>query len=417
MSKSGTRVSRPSRRRFLGAGGAAASFVLAGAPAIALGTPQAPAAPARALPADAEARKQARLRVMDVALGRQPADVVIENGTLLDTITGELLPGWGVAFAGDRIAAVGEVDPAGRSVHPTRRRARHDPGARLRRCALSLREQPHQCGSSRLGDAAAGPDGLFRRHARDSRIRGAVCPASQYFVEASRSLPQKIYPCVSSATPPSPLETTSGYIGYDETLEAFRKWPMEIRGVDEVMDLPRVLDGSARLHGVIQATLDEGRVVAGHGSPPLPVLDGWVAAGIASSHSPRVAEALTMLRKGVYLQLKTDRTADIFREFLALPVPDWRNIGLVGRRPYGRRAARLRRPRQRGPELRSSSACRRSRPTRWRRSTTPSIGRSRTGTACSPRDATPTSCWSRTSNRSPSIACSRTAGWSPSAAS
>ena len=59
------------------------------------------------------------------------------------------------------------------------------------------------------------------------------------------------------------------------------------------------------------------------------VLDGWIAAGIMSSHSPRIAEALTMLRKGVHLQLKTERTSDIIKQFLATPLRDWRNVGLA----------------------------------------------------------------------------------------
>ena len=52
------------------------------------------------IPADAQARIQARLRLMRVSLGREPADAVIVNGTLLNTLTSELLPGWGVAIAG-----------------------------------------------------------------------------------------------------------------------------------------------------------------------------------------------------------------------------------------------------------------------------------------------------------------------------
>ena len=175
------------------------------------------------------------------------------------------------------------------------------------------------------------PQGLTAYFEGTHEITNAAggLPGVEYFVEAGRRLPQKIYPCVSSATPPSPVETTSGYIGYAEAVLAFERWPGEARGIDEVMDLPRVLDGSARLHGVIQATLDDRRVVAGHGSPPLEVLDAWIAAGIMSSHSPRIAEALTMLRKGVHLQLKTERTSDIIKQLLATPLRDWRNVGLA----------------------------------------------------------------------------------------
>jgi adenine deaminase len=287
-----------------------------------------PAGQAQGLPAAAEERMRARLRLMRVALGREPADVVIAGGTMLDTLTGELLPGWGVAISGNRIAAVGDV-------------TRHAGPKTLTVSARGMTLVPgfvdahYHCESSRLSARRHAevtlPQGLTAYFEGTHEITNAAAglPGVEYFVEAARRLPQKIYPCVSSATPPSPLETTSGYIGYAETARAFDLWPQEVPGIDEVMDLPRVLDGSARLHGVIQASLDGRRVVAGHGSPPLDVIDGWIAAGIMSSHSARIAEALTMLRKGVHLQLKTERTAEIIRQLLDLPLRDWRNVGLA----------------------------------------------------------------------------------------
>lgn len=265
---------------------------------------------------------------MRVGLGQEPADLVVEGGTLLDTITGELLPGWGVAIAGDRIAAIGNVE-------------RQVGAATVRIDATGMTLVPgfvdahYHCESSRLSPRRHAevtlPHGLTAYFEGTHEITNAAggLPGVEYFVEAGRRLPQKIYACVSSATPPSPVETTSGHIGFAEAALAFERWPWEAPGIDEVMDLPRVLDGSARLHGVIQATLDDRRIVAGHGSPPLDVLDGWIAAGIMSSHSPRIAEALTMLRKGVHLQLKTERTAEMIRQFLALPLKDWRNVGLA----------------------------------------------------------------------------------------
>ncbi len=318
------------RRRFLA--GAAATSALAAVPhdvsAAQAGPRPAGASGSPALPDAAEARVSARLRLMRVALAQEPADLVIEGGTLLDTITGELLPGWGIAIAGDRIAAIGEV-------------GRHVGAATVRVNATGMTLVPgfvdahYHCESSRLSARRHAevtlPQGLTAYFEGTHEITNAAAglPGVEYFVEAGRRLPQKIYPCVSSATPPSPVETTSGYIGYAETALAFKRWPDETRGIDEVMDLPRVLDGSTRLHGVIQAALDDRRIVAGHGSPPLDVLDGWIAAGVMSSHSSRVAEALTMLRKGVHLQLKTERTADMIKQFVSLPLRDWRNVGLA----------------------------------------------------------------------------------------
>ena len=318
------------RRRFLA--GAAATSALAAVPrdasAAQAGQRSGAAPVSQPVPAGAQQRISARLRLMRVALAQEPADMVIEGGTLLDTITGELLPGWGVAIAGNRIAAIGDV-------------ARHVGAATVRVNAKGMTLVPgfvdahYHCESSRLSARRHAevtlPQGLTAYFEGTHEITNAAAglPGVEYFVEAGRRLPQKIYPCVSSATPPSPVETTSGHIGYAEAALAFTRWPEEARGIDEVMDLPRVLDGSARLHGVIQAALDDRRIVAGHGSPPLDVLDGWIAAGVMSSHSPRIAEALTMLRKGVHLQLKTERTAEMIRQLVDLPLRDWRNVGLA----------------------------------------------------------------------------------------
>src|SRR5262245_25874880 len=104
---------RWTRRRFL-AGAAAATSALAAVPGDVQGnqgTQRSGGSPGPdVLPAGAQERINARLRLMRVALGKEPADLVISDGNLLNTVTGELLPGWGVAIAGDRIAAVGNVE-------------------------------------------------------------------------------------------------------------------------------------------------------------------------------------------------------------------------------------------------------------------------------------------------------------------
>lgn len=57
-------------------------------------------------PTPLPARDDAR-RLVRVALGREPADLVVRGGILANVYTGELLEGWGVAVAGSRIALVG----------------------------------------------------------------------------------------------------------------------------------------------------------------------------------------------------------------------------------------------------------------------------------------------------------------------
>ena len=50
-------------------------------------------------------------RLFNVSAGHEPADMVITNGQLVNVYSGEVYPG-GVAVAGERIAAIGDVDYA-----------------------------------------------------------------------------------------------------------------------------------------------------------------------------------------------------------------------------------------------------------------------------------------------------------------
>lgn len=59
--------------------------------------------------------QRARQKLVDVALGRAYADLVIRGGTLINVYAGELIPDADVAIAGERIAVVGD---AGRTVGP-----------------------------------------------------------------------------------------------------------------------------------------------------------------------------------------------------------------------------------------------------------------------------------------------------------
>ena len=49
------------------------------------------------------------MKLLAVAGGKGPADVVIENGKIVNVYTGEIYDG-GVAIVDDRIAAVGDVE-------------------------------------------------------------------------------------------------------------------------------------------------------------------------------------------------------------------------------------------------------------------------------------------------------------------
>src|SRR5262249_4731945 len=158
-----------------------------------------------------------------VALGRKPADLVILNGTLLNTFTAEFQPGISIAISGSRIAAIGDVR---RCIGPQTKVADVH-GSHL---VPGFVDPHYHCESSRLSatqhPAVTLPRGRTAYSEGTHEITNAASglPGIEYFIYEGRTLPQKIYPCVSSATPPTPMETTSGFIGYAEATQAFQTW-------------------------------------------------------------------------------------------------------------------------------------------------------------------------------------------------
>lgn len=263
--------------------------------------------------------------LVDVALGRTPAELVIRGGTLVNTFTAELLPGWDVAISRGRIAAIGDVS---RCIGPDTEVV----DATGCYVAPGFFDPHYHIESSRLTPARHaevtvpyGLTTLLEDPHEASAVLGAK--ATDFFRRTGAGLPQRILCSVSSATPPSTFETTGGYIGAPE-MEAALSDPM-ITGLGELMDPPRLFNRDERVWGLIETARRAGRRLEGHGGMLPPEADAFAAVGIGSSHSPRSkAEALEMMRRGLYMQLQVDRAAEIFPALLEAGV-DLSNVGLA----------------------------------------------------------------------------------------
>lgn len=263
--------------------------------------------------------------LVDVALGRRPADLVIQNGTLVNTFTAELLPGWSVAVAGGRIAAIGDVT---RCIGPETKVV----DATGKFIAPGFVDPHYHIESSRLTPATHAqvtvPFGLTTL-VEDPHEASAVLgnKALQFFRDAAEGVPQRILTSVSSATPPSTFETTAGYIGGAEMAESLASGTG--LGLGELMDPPRLFGFDERVWSMIEVARAAGKRLEGHGGMLPPQVDAFVAVGIGSSHSPRsAAEALEMLRRGLYLQLQVDRAGEIIPALLEAGV-DFASVGLA----------------------------------------------------------------------------------------
>ena len=265
-----------------------------------------------------------RQDLLDVALGRVPASLVIRGGTLVDVCTRRLIPDIDVAIYGERIALVGD------SSHSIGEKTRIIDAEGLY-LAPGFVDSHYHIESSRLSP---------RRHAQLTLPRGTttiiedsheICnvlglKGISYFLEETEGLPQKVYISLSSATPPTPYEQTGGYIGGREAEDALRL--KRVLGIGEVMDYAQLFNRGKRLWEIIRAGLRAGKVIEGHGVPSPPEADAWLCSGVSSTHfSGDVYQALNLLQRGAFLELKVSACKEAISGLIEAGI-DWQMVGI-----------------------------------------------------------------------------------------
>ncbi len=282
---------------------------------------------------DATNETEIRRDLIDVALGRKPAEVVLRVGRLLDTNSGLWREDVEIALAFGRIAYVG---PSGRY-----------PGQ-----AAKVVSRP---------DLSAVPGfGEVHKHIESSHVtpeyeaalvlpRGNTwtCEASHEFsnVVPGRTLdfwlaarkagsPLKIFPLPGSAVPPTAWEHGAHLDGDDQT--RFLRESLACAGLDEVMDWPAVRDrdnpAHERLWSMIAATWDARAVVEGHaaGIRDLPNINAFAASGIASDHEAWTAEeAFDKLQAGLFVEIRIHTGPEIIAGLLERGLKDWSQVALA----------------------------------------------------------------------------------------
>lgn len=274
-----------------------------------------------------------RRNLIDVALGRRPADLLMRVGRLLDTGTALWREDVEIAIHAGRIAHVG-------------------PRGSFAGTAAETVEKP---------DLAAVPGlGEVHKHIESSHVtpeyeaalvipRGNTwtCEASHEFsnVVPDRTLdfwlaprragsPLKIFPLPGSAVPPTAWEHGAHLDGADQT--RFLTESLMTAGLDEVMDWPAVRDrdnpAHDRLWSMMAATWDARAVVEGHaaGIRDLPNINAFAASGIASDHEAWTAEeAFDKLQSGLFVEIRIHTGAEIIAGLLERGLTDWSQVALA----------------------------------------------------------------------------------------
>ncbi|MFZ3173009.1 MAG: adenine deaminase C-terminal domain-containing protein [Carboxydocellales bacterium] len=246
-------------------------------------------------------------RLGKVALGLEPADVIITGGDVLNVYTGELLKDQQILIAGERIAYVGldkdfpmgtqtrVIDVSGDVVIP---------GLIEGHCHMDnwmeLRE--YICGSLPLGTTTIITEAASPTNALG--IKGVLS-----FIQQFQNSPQRVFataPCISYLSAKN--EAGQKIINHDEMLELL-KLP-EIIGIGEIYWSRLLDDGeeSAELLDLIVQAQTLGKTAEGHGAGAKNrKLAAMAASGLDSCHEPITAEEVrerlgfglgTMIREG-----------------------------------------------------------------------------------------------------------------------
>ncbi|RST87828.1 adenine deaminase [Aquibium carbonis] len=243
--------------------------------------------------------------LVDVAMGRRPADLVVRNGRWVNVYSGEIIPGTDIAVVEGRFAycgpdaghCIGEntvvVDAAGRYLVPGLCDAHmHVESGMVTVTEFCRAVIPH------------GTTSMFIDPHEIANVLGLE--GVRLMHDEAVDMPVNVHVQMPSCVPSAPgLENPGALIGPAEVAEAMG-WD-NIIGLGEVMNFPGVAANDAKMRGEIDATFAAGKTVGGHYASPdlgLP-FHGYVAGGPEDDHEgTRVEDAIARVRQGMKAMLR-----------------------------------------------------------------------------------------------------------------
>ena len=239
-------------------------------------------------------------RLVAVAAGREPADLVITGGKLVSVQTREVLEGWHVAIAEGRFAYVGPdashcigpdtqvIDAEGRYLIPGLCDGHmHIESGMLTPAEFAAAVIPH------------GTTTMFTDPHEIANVLGLYGVRMMH--DEALMQPINIYTQMPSCAPSAPgLETTGFEISAEDVAEAMA-WP-GIIGLGEMMNFPGVINGDPQMLAEMAATMNAGKTVGGHYASPDKgtAFSAYVAGGAADDHEGTAeADALARVRNGM----------------------------------------------------------------------------------------------------------------------
>jgi adenine deaminase len=248
-------------------------------------------------------------KLIAVAKGEVPSDLVLTNARIVNTFTAEIEKG-NVAISQGRIAGIGDYHEARQTID-----------LKGKYLAPGLINGHIHIESSLLHIAeyakAVVPGGTsaivtdLHEIANVAGLRGI-----RYLMDCARGLPLDCYFMAPSCVPATHLETAGAELGAKELQTALR-WENVI-GLGELMNFPGVLMRDPEV--LKKVKLARGKVIDGH-APGVSGkdLNAYLTAGASSDHeSTAIEEGREKLRRGMYLMIREGSSEKNLEELLPL---------------------------------------------------------------------------------------------------
>jgi adenine deaminase len=243
--------------------------------------------------------------LVDVAMGRVPADLVIQNGSWVSVQSGEIIPGTDIAVKDGHIAYVGEdaghtigrktnvIDAQGRYLVP----GLLDGHMHVESGMVTVTEFVRAVG-------VRGTTGMFIDPHEMANVFGLE--GVRLMLDEALKQPIHVWVQMPSCVPSAPgLETPGARIGPREVAKAM-KWEGVI-GLGEMMNYPGVASGDDKMLEEMALTHANHKTIGGHYASPdlgLP-FHGYVAGGAEDDHEGTLLEdAVERVRQGMKAMLR-----------------------------------------------------------------------------------------------------------------
>ena len=256
-----------------------------------------------------------KLRIVEVAAGREKADLVLKNAVYVNVFSNELCTG-DIAVAEGLIVGMGaysgetEVDAAGKIVLP----GFIDAHIHLESAMVS----PTQFAKAVL------PHGTTTVVADPHEIANVMgTDGIEYMLQATEGLPVDVRFMLPSCVPATPMDESGAVLDY-RSIDSFYDHP-RVQGLAEMMNYPGVIGADPQVLEKIVAAQAHHKKIDGH-APGLvgSDLNAYMAAGVYSDHEcSDLADALAKLRMGQFIMIREGTAAHNLQALLPLLTPQY----------------------------------------------------------------------------------------------